>query len=103
MVSRLLTRFLGVAFGRSGFAFRIEQRCPLAQYGCPLSIRRLNPCSPMAVVFHSSELQSFGLKYSNHVASQPSSSGDDYFTALPDEILLKILPLLDGERCDLVG
>ncbi|XP_013404984.1 F-box only protein 30 isoform X2 [Lingula anatina] len=40
----------------------IEQRCPLAHYGCPYSVRRFHPQHEGMTVIHNSTVESFGLK-----------------------------------------
>ncbi|XP_064477309.1 F-box only protein 30-like [Ornithodoros turicata] len=40
----------------------LEQRCPLAQYGCTFSRRRLYPSPPGSVLVHNDIIESFGLQ-----------------------------------------
>ncbi|XP_055337883.1 F-box only protein 30-like [Paramacrobiotus metropolitanus] len=74
----------------------IEQRCPLAQYGCPFSLRRIYPSRPDATVIHSAELQSFGIRRTACDAQLRNDTGGDYLSELPPEILTKIVRKLDG-------
>ena len=77
--------------------FRIEQRCPLAQYGCPFSHRRIHPAHPAnAALIHSSDLQSFGVAHVDDPAHLVGHSSDDYLSQMPDEILMRIGQSLDG-------
>ncbi|XP_072162875.1 F-box only protein 30-like [Diadema setosum] len=53
----------------------MEQRCPLAPYGCTYSQRRLFPSSRGAHIVHSENLESFGLCLDENVQSSGFSSG----------------------------
>ncbi|GAU88887.1 hypothetical protein RvY_01505 [Ramazzottius varieornatus] len=72
----------------------MEQRCPLAQYGCPFSLRRINPATPGASIMHSSDLQSFAVRQTQK--GLPNYSGEDLLSRLPDELLYRIGTKLDG-------
>lgn len=75
---------------------RLEQRCPLAQYGCPFSLRRLFPVCPNATVIHSADLQSFGIRRPVFDILLTNPSTEDHLSSLPEEIFLKIGQHLDG-------
>lgn len=56
----------------------IEQRCPLAVYGCTFAHRRLNPMPKGSIIVHSEQLESFGvqpptLKYFHALATEKTS------------------------------
>ena len=73
----------------------MEQRCPLAQYGCPFSLRRINPATPGTSIMHSSDLQSFGVRQPER--EMVNYGGSDYLSRLPDELLMRIGLTLDGK------
>ncbi|XP_077978405.1 F-box only protein 30-like [Glandiceps talaboti] len=88
----------------------IEQRCPLASYGCTFSERRLYPGSKDAHIIHDRDLASFGIKpdLSSKTKTNGHAGGDgdhqhdihgkttDLFSALPFELLLHICRFLDS-------
>ncbi|XP_075930780.1 F-box only protein 30-like isoform X1 [Petromyzon marinus] len=102
----------------------LEQRCPLAHYGCPYTQQRLCPSAPGAKVVHSTRLGSFGVlpfvppehrDYGRSAAPSPiaSSSDDDddrarpapalgdsgerdRLSRLPLEVLQQVARRLDG-------
>ncbi|XP_061428340.1 F-box only protein 30-like [Lethenteron reissneri] len=102
----------------------LEQRCPLAHYGCPYTQQRLCPSAPGAKVVHSTRLGSFGVlpfvppehrKHGRSAAPSPiaSSSDDDdavrpapalgdsggerdRLSRLPLEVLQQVARRLDG-------
>lgn len=73
----------------------VEYRCPLAQYGCRYSIKRLHPCKLGASVVHSEELESFGFK---EAASNIEESVHQHLhlAELPFELLSQICVYLDS-------
>ncbi|KAM4694860.1 F-box only protein 30 isoform 1-T4 [Discoglossus pictus] len=78
----------------------MEQRCPLAYYGCKYSQRRFCPTTQGSKIIYDSHLRSFG--FQPHLSSQieiaRSSSGAllDHFSRLPYEVLQHIAGFLDG-------
>ncbi|OQV21999.1 putative F-box only protein 30 [Hypsibius exemplaris] len=107
----MLTFVCGQSFRRSEYAAHyrnvhseiqggltwIEQRCPLAQYGCPFSHRRVYPGQPKnAALIHSTDLQSFGVHHVDDPAHLPHNAEEDYLSQMPEEILLRIGHFLDG-------
>ncbi|CAL9692456.1 unnamed protein product [Knipowitschia caucasica] len=73
----------------------MEQRCPLAYYGCSFSQRRFYPANMEAKVVHDRYLKSFGIQpcpiVTTPIASQPVQ-----FSELPVEILWHIAGFLDS-------
>ncbi|XP_074660028.1 F-box only protein 30-like [Tubulanus polymorphus] len=63
----------------SGINGWMEQRCPLAQYGCTYSFRRFQPAPNDSTVVYSQTLESFGIKTSvvadDSIESLPAPSG----------------------------
>ena len=56
----------------------MEQRCPLAPYGCTFSQRRLYPGSQGARIIHSENLESFGLRVDGETEENGEQErGDD--------------------------
>ena len=58
----------------SGLNGWLEQRCPLAHYGCTFSIRRFHPTHKGADVVHSCLLESFGIRPNVDECRQRDSS-----------------------------
>lgn len=73
----------------------MEQRCPLAYYGCTFSQRRFYPSAKGAKVVHDRHLRSFGVQLCPKV-NLPSDSQLDQFSGLPIEILWHITGFLDS-------
>ncbi|XP_076611634.1 F-box only protein 30b [Chaetodon auriga] len=73
----------------------MEQRCPLAYYGCTFSQRRFYPSTQGAKVVHDRHLRSFGVQPCPR-ANLPSDSQSDQFSGLPIEILWHIAGFLDS-------
>lgn len=73
----------------------MEQRCPLAYYGCSFSQRRFYPANAQAKVVHDRHLKSFGIQPCPQV-SFPSASQSVQFSELPTEILWHIAGFLDS-------
>ncbi|XP_023132090.2 F-box only protein 30-like [Amphiprion ocellaris] len=73
----------------------MEQRCPLAYYGCTFSQRRFYPSAKGAKVVHDRHLRSFGVQLCPKV-NPPSHSQPDQFSGLPIEILWHITGFLDS-------
>ncbi|XP_078733469.1 F-box only protein 30-like isoform X1 [Lampetra fluviatilis] len=76
----------------------LEQRCPLAHYGCSHSQRRLCPVAQGYRLVHSAEMGALGVSMSQ---PSPSPSGDangsaDQLSALPFEIVRRVAAMLDG-------
>uniref|UniRef100_H3D3Y5 F-box protein 30b n=1 Tax=Tetraodon nigroviridis TaxID=99883 RepID=H3D3Y5_TETNG len=72
----------------------MEQRCPLAYYGCTFSQRRFYPSVKGARVVHDRHLRSFGVRPCpdlNVRGAQP-----DQFSGLPFEILRSVAGYLDS-------
>ncbi|XP_047104189.1 F-box only protein 30-like [Schistocerca piceifrons] len=77
----------------------VEYRCPLAQYGCTYSIKRLHPCKLGASVIHSEELESFGFKETANSIEESHSDSDQqqlHLAELPFELLSQICLYLDS-------
>lgn len=100
----------------------LEQRCPLAHYGCMFSVRRFFPASPGSMLVHNDILESFGVKPkankfqesteekknkensyqstglddSTVQSQQPSSSIPASFSEFPFEVLQHIARFLDS-------
>ncbi|XP_053316644.1 F-box only protein 30 [Spea bombifrons] len=79
----------------------MEQRCPLAYYGCTYSQRRFCPSTQGSKVIHDRHLRSFGVQPhvpSQHESTRCSSFGlpVDRFSSLPYEVLQHIAGFLDG-------
>ncbi|XP_031583504.1 F-box only protein 30 [Oreochromis aureus] len=73
----------------------MEQRCPLAYYGCTFSQRRFYPSVQGAKVIHDRHLKSFGVQPCPK-AKLPGDSQSDQFSGLPIEILWHIAGFLDS-------
>lgn len=73
----------------------MEQRCPLAYYGCTFSQRRFHPSVRGAKVIHDRHLRSFGVQPCPK-AKLPGDSQSDQFSGLPIEILWHIAGFLDS-------
>ncbi|XP_070589764.1 F-box only protein 30 [Erythrolamprus reginae] len=80
----------------------MEQRCPLAYYGCTYSQRRFCPSTQGAKIIHDRHLRSFGVQPSiSTVLSEPDKRcclglHSDNLSNLPFEILQHIAGFLDG-------
>uniref|UniRef100_A0A8C5WLL1 F-box only protein 30 n=1 Tax=Leptobrachium leishanense TaxID=445787 RepID=A0A8C5WLL1_9ANUR len=78
----------------------MEQRCPLAYYGCTYSQRRFCPSTQGSKIIHDRHLRSFGVQPSlpiQHASTKGSSFGQvDHFSRLPYEVLQHIAGFLDG-------
>lgn len=78
----------------------MEQRCPLAYYGCTYSQRRFCPTTQGSKIIHDRHLKSFGVQpctsipLDYHLNIFISSS--DHLSGLPFEILQHIASFLDG-------
>jgi len=73
----------------------MEQRCPLARYGCSYARRRLYPMGKGSRVVFSSTVESFGIKYPQ---STHSRDGDNELSLsdLPFEVIRTIAAYLDS-------
>ncbi|XP_007517906.3 F-box only protein 30 [Erinaceus europaeus] len=80
----------------------MEQRCPLAYYGCTYSQRRFCPSTQGAKITHDRHLRSFGVQPRvPAVLAEParncvSGSRSDHLSNLPFEVLQHIAGFLDG-------
>ncbi|XP_053567862.1 F-box only protein 30 [Bombina bombina] len=77
----------------------MEQRCPLAYYGCTYSQRRFCPSTQGSKIIHDRHLRSFGIQpHSSCQTDSASSFGapQDRFSNLPYEVLQHIAGFLDG-------
>ncbi|KAG8123758.1 putative F-box only protein [Naja naja] len=80
----------------------MEQRCPLAYYGCTYSQRRFCPSTQGAKIIHDRHLRSFGVQPSiSTVLSEPDKRcclglHSDNLSNLPFEVLQHIAGFLDG-------
>ncbi|CAH2283235.1 F-box only 30 [Pelobates cultripes] len=79
----------------------MEQRCPLAYYGCTYSQRRFCPSTQGSKIIHDRHLRSFGVQPflpRQHESTKCSSFGQpvDHFSSLPYEVLQHIAGFLDG-------
>ncbi|NXN99809.1 FBX30 protein, partial [Rhinopomastus cyanomelas] len=80
----------------------MEQRCPLAYYGCTYSQRRFCPSTQGAKVIHDRHLRSFGVQPCVSTALvEPARScliglHNDHLSSLPFEVLQHIASFLDG-------
>ncbi|KAM3929894.1 F-box only protein 30 [Leptodactylus fuscus] len=79
----------------------MEQRCPLAYYGCTYSQRRFCPSTQGSKIIHDRHLKSFGVQphLPIDIESIKSSSlgpAVDHFSSLPYEVLQHIAGFLDG-------
>ncbi|XP_075718876.1 F-box only protein 30 [Rhinoderma darwinii] len=79
----------------------MEQRCPLAYYGCTYSQRRFCPSTQGAKIIHDRHLKSFGVQ--PHLSSDLESTKScslgphvDHFSSLPYEVQQHIAGFLDG-------
>lgn len=79
----------------------MEQRCPLAYYGCTFSQRRFCPLTQGSKIIHDRHLKSFGVQ--PHIPSKirsiknsPQSLSVDHFSSLPYEVLQHIAGFLDS-------
>ncbi|XP_015232236.1 PREDICTED: F-box only protein 30-like [Cyprinodon variegatus] len=73
----------------------IEQRCPLAYYGCTFSQRRFYPSTQGAKVVHDRHLKAFGVQPCTR-PQPPTDSQSDQFSGLPIEILWHVAGFLDS-------
>ncbi|XP_007547513.1 F-box only protein 30-like [Poecilia formosa] len=73
----------------------IEQRCPLAYYGCTFSQRRFYPSTRGSKVVHDRHLKAFGVQPCTRL-QPPTDSQSDRFSGLPIEILWHIAGFLDS-------
>ncbi|XP_063774130.1 F-box only protein 30 [Pseudophryne corroboree] len=79
----------------------MEQRCPLAYYGCTYSQRRFCPSTQGSKIIHDRHLKSFGVQphLTSDIKSVKSCSlgqFEDHFSSLPYEVLQHIAGFLDG-------
>ncbi|XP_072265282.1 F-box only protein 30 [Pyxicephalus adspersus] len=79
----------------------MEQRCPLAYYGCTYSQRRFCPLTQGSKIIHDRHLKSFGIQpyipsKCHSVKNLPQSPSVDHFSSLPYEVLQHIAGFLDG-------
>lgn len=74
----------------------MEQRCPLAYYGCTFSQRRFYPCTPGARVVHSRHLRAFGVQPCPSTGQPGSACSSDCLSELPSEVLRHIARYLDS-------
>uniref|UniRef100_S4R7G7 F-box protein 30 n=1 Tax=Petromyzon marinus TaxID=7757 RepID=S4R7G7_PETMA len=79
----------------------LEQRCPLAHYGCPYTQQRLCPSAPGAKVVHSTRLGSFGVlpfvPPEHRDYGRSAAPGErDRLSRLPLEVLQQVARRLDG-------
>ncbi|KAK2155791.1 hypothetical protein LSH36_231g03017 [Paralvinella palmiformis] len=80
----------------------LVQRCPLACYGCPFSVRRMFPNNEHSQVVYSTVVESFGIQPSpteTGSRTDNSSSTDKHvplLVELPAEVLEHIARFLDG-------
>ncbi|NXN20686.1 FBX30 protein, partial [Nycticryphes semicollaris] len=80
----------------------MEQRCPLAYYGCTYSQRRFCPSTQGAKIIHDRHLRSFGVQPCiSTVLVEPAKScliglHNDHLSSLPFEVLQHIASFLDG-------
>lgn len=74
----------------------MEQRCPLAYYGCTFSQRRFYPCTPGARVVHSRHLRAFGVQPWPNPGPPGTACRSDRFSVLPSEVLRHIARYLDS-------
>ncbi|XP_038624294.1 F-box only protein 30 [Tachyglossus aculeatus] len=80
----------------------MEQRCPLAYYGCTYSQRRFCPSTQGAKIIHDRHLRSFGVQPCvSTVLAEPARNcllglHGDHLSSLPFEVLQHIAGFLDG-------
>ncbi|XP_061480031.1 F-box only protein 30 isoform X2 [Rhineura floridana] len=79
----------------------MEQRCPLAYYGCTYSQRRFCPSTQGAKIIHDRHLRSFGVQPCiSTVLTEPKRCclglRSDHLSNLPFEVLQHIAGFLDG-------
>lgn len=79
----------------------MEQRCPLAYYGCTYSQRRFCPLTQGSKIIHDRHLKSFGVQphipsKSQLIKNSPQGQSVDHISSLPYEILQHIAGFLDG-------
>lgn len=80
----------------------MEQRCPLAYYGCTYSQRRFCPSTQGAKIIHDRHLRSFGVQPCiSTVLTEPDRRcclglRNDHLSNLPFEVLQHIAGFLDG-------
>ncbi|NP_001267502.1 F-box protein 30 S homeolog [Xenopus laevis] len=79
----------------------IEQRCPLAYYGCTYSQRRFCPSTQGSKIIHDRHLRSFGVQPHLSACFENARScsvglSHDHFSNLPYEVLQHIAGFLDG-------
>ncbi|KAM4771957.1 F-box only protein 30 [Rhinophrynus dorsalis] len=79
----------------------MEQRCPLAYYGCTYSQRRFCPSTQGSKIIHDRHLRSFGIQPHLSCQFEPTRNyllgpSVDHFSSLPYEVLQHIAGFLDG-------
>ena len=76
----------------------LEHRCPMAEYGCTYSQRRLRPSSSGMTVYYNNILDSFGVTAACPPIMETVESKHDSldFCSLPTEVLIHIAQYLDG-------
>ncbi|XP_078504810.1 F-box only protein 30 [Lissotriton helveticus] len=78
----------------------MEQRCPLAYYGCTYSQRRFCPSTQGSKIIHDRHLKSFGVQPCTSIPLDCHLnifiSSNDHLSGLPFEILQHIAGFLDG-------
>lgn len=78
----------------------MEQRCPLAYYGCTYSQRRFCPSVQGSKIIHDRHLRSFGVQplgpLTKSAEPERSTLPTDHLSSLPFEILQHIAGFLDG-------
>ncbi|XP_054843225.1 F-box only protein 30 [Eublepharis macularius] len=80
----------------------MEQRCPLAYYGCTYSQRRFCPSTQGAKIIHDRHLRSFGVQPCiSTMLTEPDKRcclglHSDHLSSLPFEVLQHIAGFLDG-------
>ncbi|KAM6185285.1 F-box only protein 30 [Rhynchocyon petersi] len=80
----------------------MEQRCPLAYYGCTYSQRRFCPSTQGAKIIHDRHLRSFGVQPCiSTVLVEPARNcvlglRSDHLSSLPFEVLQHVAGFLDG-------
>ncbi|XP_030052439.1 F-box only protein 30 [Microcaecilia unicolor] len=79
----------------------MEQRCPLAYYGCTYSQRRFCPSTQGSKIIHDRHLRSFGVQPHINTISESAVCSllglpVDHLSSLPFEVLQHIAGFLDG-------
>ena len=69
----------------------LEQRCPLAHYGCNYSLRRLHPKESGAHVVHNRALESFGVRpfLPEYQQDQESSTNGNFFVPSSTDVEIR--------------